>query len=208
MNAEELYLSTGKPTGVFYCTSCRIVHRTKDGAESCCKPSLCKDCGKELPQKTYSLQCDTCKMPEWHRKDREIYQKAKKVKLEDYEGSHVVIGDDYVSVDELEEQLSYRWSYGDELPRFAHGTTQTTSVTPFDVADVMEQFTQEAYEDFDYKDLLGLDDLQKAIEAFHEINKNHWANRTHNWDGETVVLFEELADKLEKEFKEKYEKDG
>jgi hypothetical protein len=54
MNATELFLKDGKPTGIFFCEKCRQIACTHDSAERCCKNYLCTKCGVDTGQRSWT----------------------------------------------------------------------------------------------------------------------------------------------------------
>ena len=81
MEAQELYLKDGKPTGVFYCGKCRIVHKQQESAEECCSVPVCA-CGKEMPR--YLAKCSDCS--EVERAEKRSKEIAAAEKVESWDG--------------------------------------------------------------------------------------------------------------------------
>ena len=77
MNAQELYLQSGKATGVFYCESCRGVHTSRESADNCSAPRKCA-CGTVIPR-PYHLLCDSCETAKLEARERAAFEKAEKV---------------------------------------------------------------------------------------------------------------------------------
>lgn len=57
MNAKELFLASGKSSGVWYCDKCHFVKREQAEAESCCRPRVC-ECGAEC--QGHYTSCNAC----------------------------------------------------------------------------------------------------------------------------------------------------
>lgn len=79
MNATELLLPDGRPSGVYYCETCRYVTNERDIAESCCKPKTCKECGQDMPAKTHYTICDRCRYTRWIASTHELLESAQEV---------------------------------------------------------------------------------------------------------------------------------
>lgn len=171
--AIELYKledGTHKPCGIFYCSQCRVVHRTKDEAEWCHGERLCA-CGNKITQGYYQRICSECQSKEWREKDRakeaERFDAAKKIKASEYTGEHVYLGDSYYdsvkdAVDQFLEgqEPEYVWACSE------HG------IQKLDLDDCICNIVENMWEDADSSDLNGLDELQAAIDAFNKANES------------------------------------
>ena len=78
MNATELFLTDGKPAGIFFCEKCRTVARTKGDADQCCAPYLCKVCGKDSGRKFWTI-CESCIVAQMEAKEDERFRNAEKL---------------------------------------------------------------------------------------------------------------------------------
>jgi hypothetical protein len=171
MGAVELYKQDGSTAGIFYCSQCRIVYRTKEDAEWCHGDKLC-GCGKKI-ESIYSRQskcrdCDSLELKEKERKrEAERFEAAIKIKAADYSGEHVYCGDSYYdSVEDAIDQFlegqepDYIWACKDN------------SLPTVDLEDVTCNLLDNMWEDADTSDLNGIDELEAALTAFNEANKS------------------------------------
>lgn len=167
--AIELFHADGKPSGIWYCSECRTVHKEQRNAQSCHGVTHCEDCGVELGKRQpyYRTQCDECRNKAWREKQAkeefERYTKAVKIASSEYTGPQVFFNDRYYdtvvdAIDGCDEPPEYVWSAKNVGLRKA--TTE----------DLVERVLEEAWEDADSDDLNGLDELQKAVDAFNEAN--------------------------------------
>jgi len=171
MSAIELHHADGKTAGIFYCSQCRIVARTKEEAEFCHGERIC-ECGKKI-ESIHSRQskCSECDGKEWKEKERkreaERFEVATKIKAADYKGEHVYLGDKYYDSveDAIDEYLDgqepeYVWACKDkQLPEV-------------DLEDVTCNLLDNMWEDAEVDDLNGIDELEAALKAFNEANKS------------------------------------
>lgn len=163
MNSTELFLSDGRPAGVWFCGKCRDVAGTKERAEECCKPNLCA-CGKEC--RPYYADCDECSDAAQKIKDHQRFEKAETVDPETYDGpvAHPESDrywenlDDFLSMTDTDERPEYLWC------------CTVSPVCTLDTDRIIEDATQEAYDGFDSDDLNGIKDLDEAIARFNEAN--------------------------------------
>jgi hypothetical protein len=172
--AIELYKKTEEgnfdPSGVFYCSECRVVYRAKDEAEWCHGERLCA-CGKKVTQGYFQRTCSECESKEWRdkqtAKEAERFEKAKKIKASEYTGDHVYLGDSYYdsveeAIDEFLEgqEPEYVWACTD------HGIQKAS------LEDLTQNIVENMWEDADTNDLNGLEELQAAIDAFNKANES------------------------------------
>jgi len=163
MNATELYLADGRHTGVYYCEQCKVTHHTKEFAEVCCNPAKCV-CGADCSQ--YRTKCNACIDLELKEKEKARFVAAEKVT--DWNGPVFDESTDeyYSSVcDFIEQNDDYECKY--------LWTCFSTPVCSLDYDTIIENATDEAYEDFEPGCLDGDEELKAALEKFNEINKSH-----------------------------------
>lgn len=206
MNAQELFKAivfaqdeVGYGTDQYetvnrwFCGKCGVIHKEKSGAEACCKPALCS-CGVEIQEKYY-FTCKNCRSEQEKKKEQERFDKAEK--LTDWDGP--VYSDDW---DEYYECLDY---FYDDLANGGHDIDEvkyiylcnTVPTVLLSCCEILENATQEVYEDFEMSDLVGVDDLEKAIEVFNERNKS-----IVNWEPDykkVVLLDQEVLDEIKKD---------
>jgi len=161
MNANELFMSSGKPAGIFFCEACRRVWCDKDVAESCCR---CRYCG-ELEKNSHA----ECRYRAMHKRRAEVLEAA--AVIENYDGWVYAEGCGYrdgyfPSMDDLleylaEEELS-------DWPERVHCCTPVTIRWP-DASDIAERVCEGLYEEAD-NDLQGLKELDEALAEFAKAN--------------------------------------
>jgi hypothetical protein len=168
MTASELFHADGKPTGVFYCGKCRIVHRDRIMADNCCVPYRCKYCDVEVDK--YRLVCAACCRKQDIAKEAARFEKAEKltawdgpVVMPDSDRYFSDVGDylDQTEWDEEQTECEYLW------------TCHAKPVCHLDYDTIIENATQEPYEDFDPESLRGRKDLEVALAVFNELNKGN-----------------------------------
>ena len=84
MKAQELFLSDGRPSGVWHCGKCGHVSPSLESADGCCKPYHCDTCGIETPR--YHLRCMACRAKAIEKAEQERYAEAKPVLHRDVDG--------------------------------------------------------------------------------------------------------------------------
>lgn len=170
MNAEELFKKDGTPTGVFYCSECKTVSRDQPLVEQCCKPTLCENCG-EVAAKYWTL-CSKCKAEKHQKSYLEKLEKAITIEdtdnfihCEDYQGHH----DGYFR--DIGELLDYLSDIDDKIEWPITVTVcEEVPIKKVGVDYILEEIAEEGFEDIlDHID--GSDELQKALDAFYELNK-------------------------------------
>lgn len=173
MNAQELHLANGKPTGIFFCEACRTVKVTKNEADACCAPLKC-ECG--AGRKLYHTKCPACEQADWRaqetKKEADRFAAAEKVQEDHHDG--------WVYAEGIGHQDGYFHSVGDlrdycedneDLPEYVWACTEKQFVR-VGLDDVITVFEDEAYEDFSSDDLSGLPELEVALTVFMERNKD------------------------------------
>jgi hypothetical protein len=168
--AIELYKQDGTTAGIFYCSECRIVHKTKDEAEWCHGERLCS-CGKKVTQGYYQRQCSECDSREWEEKERkkeaERFEAATKINWADYKGEHVYLGDEYY--DSVEDAID-QYLEGQE-PEYVWGCREHR-LPKVDLDDVLCNLIDSMWDDADTSDLNGIEELEAAITAFNKANES------------------------------------
>ena len=174
MAAIELYKKqddgTMSPTGIFYCSECRIVHSSKDQAEWCHGEHKCA-CGASVTKGHFQHMCEDCARKDWKAKDEaqeaERFEKATKIKSSEYTGDHVMCGDKfyYSVMDAIDQYLDgqepeYVWACKE------HGLPKV------DLEDVTCNILDNMWEDADESDLNGIEELQAALDAFNKANES------------------------------------
>lgn len=172
MNSIELYHQDGTSSGVFYCTKCRCVNRSKEEADKCCEPTKCQHCGAETGIRFY-LTCEKCERANRAKLEADRFEKAKK--LTEWDGWVYLEGtgsDGYSeSLDDFWDNWENDHAEGDEKPKYVWSCKKNHFAVA-DVSDITDRICESAYSDFDPDDLNGLDDLKAAIDKFNEANKD------------------------------------
>ena len=174
MKATELFHKDGKSAKVWYCEKCRHVASDERTANLCCDWHYdCRICGQKC-DRTHYLICDKCDQAEKYKKELKRFNKAEKLTTWDgpvycdaanhNEGYFHDFGDflDYLDddEDELLGHIRYVWA------------CQKIPVVNLSVNRILEDATQEAYEDFSFDQLDGIKELENALNVFNELNKN------------------------------------
>lgn len=178
----ELFKEDGKPAGVFCCSECRIVYRSKAEAEACHGERICA-CGEKITL-NYRKVCDKCQSELWRKdaaeKEAEKFEKAKKITEAEYTGELVYCGGKYYESVEYSIDLYLEGQEPEYVWACADRGLQKASVS-----DITEQILDSAWEDADETDLNGIEELQAAIDAFNKANES-----IHCWevDYSTAIL--------------------
>ena len=171
MNAQELFLSSGKSAGVWYCEKCRIVHRERDQAEQCCGVRKCA-CGKEC--NPHYTSCDSCMEVREMQRERERFEKSEKLTSWDGPVFCEGYGNDgyHESVESLLDEIEDNRD-GDDFvdPEYCWACDKVQFVQA-SIDDITSRMEGDMPEDFDTHDLNGLPELQAALDAFNEANKD------------------------------------
>lgn len=167
--AIELFHQDGKASGIWYCSECRTVHTSQQSAQACHGVTQCGTCGKELGklQPYYRTQCDECRNKEWRekqaQKEFDLYTKAAKIKASEYTGPQVYFGDRFYetvedAIDQCDEPPEYVWA------------VKNVGLRKASIDDLIDGVLEEAWEDAEVDDLHGVEELQRAVDAFNEAN--------------------------------------
>lgn len=176
MNAYQLLNPEGTPSGIWVCSTCRIVfsdrHGGKDEAEACC---ICKYCGEPTPhddKECYTRMHKACR--EANRRKLMAQRLDEADEHDGYDGWVYVEGwgpnDGYfASAEEAEEYIWDVHDDGCELPQWAF-CCESSPPPRLDVEDVAQRFEDNGYEGIG-DDLSGVKELQAALDKFWEQNK-------------------------------------
>jgi hypothetical protein len=178
VDAKELFLEDGKPTGIFFCSQCRIVSRDKEFADKCCVPDKCRICGEDVPEKHWSV----------HRscREKEIFDKSEKLTSWDGWVCADGIGHNDGYFESVEELKEYCEDEEIELPEYVHPCIEV-SFEGVDLERAIERVTEEMFEDA-WDHLKGLSELEEAVKVFNEKNKELV---TYIEDPKRVILLHE-----------------
>lgn len=159
MNAAELFFHDGKSADVWYCGTCRNVHKTQQSAEACCRNYLCSVCGCDTGKRHYTA-CAKCMRDDVDRRERDRFDKAEK--LTEWTGAVYDDGEYYPDLDTFLDGTG-------EPPEYVWACTESPLVHA-DVADITGRIYDEAYEGFSLDDLNGEAELVAALDAFNAAN--------------------------------------
>jgi hypothetical protein len=175
MKAENLYLKDGKPTRVWYCTTCRTVSQTQEAAEACCRPAVCESCGQEMSKPQYWHKCDKCRQAEFESgkiaKEVERYAAAKKVtEFEGWVYCESIGGHNEGFFESLQELIDFCQDEEALMPDYCWACN-AISFVHLDISNALADIEENGYEDFDADECNRLDELKKAATDFNEANK-------------------------------------
>lgn len=173
MSAIELYKKQDEfyvSCGIFYCSVCRVVHRSKEEAEWCHGERLCA-CGNKVMQGYYQSLCSECQSKEWREKEAkrefERYEAAKKVAYAEYEGGMLYDGDRYFTdMEEVEDHY-----FDSPLPEYVWAC-KDIGVQKLDAEDVVQNIVENMWENADCGDLNGMVELDTACREFNAANES------------------------------------
>lgn len=160
---------------VYTCEKCGKRYLNEYAANKCCAPSHCSVCGCETPK--YILKCDLCR-------EKELYAKAKKMTLKEYEDQHpdlmLFYNDEYF--DGIDALTDYCLYHEISVPEYVYGTEIVYG--EIDVDNVLESIE----ENLNCEDCSFSNKARSEFEAFAK----HW-NKIHklscfNVDESIVVL--------------------
>ena len=157
MNAKELYLKYEKSANIWYCSDCRIVAKSKEVADNCCKRNNCEYCGILVEEKYWTA----------HREciDKNIIEKAEK--LENWDGWVFYEDKYYTTIRDLIEELE---DIEEVIPEYVF-TCKTIPFHIIKIDDLLQEIEEASYEGI-ADNLCGFDTLSSAINDFNEDNKD------------------------------------
>lgn len=164
MDVHELVKRGSEEVVAIYCGKCGIVYRMteRESAEQCCKPSLCKKCGKEA--RVYRTICDECYKVEIEAKEQARFEKAEKIQFNDYDvgalfcdglGNDGYVYDVRLELEDMEPK---------DRPRWMWACTEVRIPKP-DAVDVIERMTYDTFEDAENR--FDLDGLQRVLDEWY-----------------------------------------
>lgn len=166
--AIELFHQDGHSSGIFYCSECRIVHKTEAEAQACHGVILC-ECGN--PRESYRTICSACQTTQWlaesERKEEARFEKATKISASEYDGEHVHCGDEYY--DSVEDAID-QFLEGQE-PDYVWAC-KTRQLPSAQLEWLTDTLVEEMWEDAEVSDLNGVPELETAIDAFNKANES------------------------------------
>jgi hypothetical protein len=174
VNPFELFTKEGKPANIWACGVCRFVAKTQEIANKCC---TCQSCGKGLPNNCF--ECDDCSKARVVQWEKQRFEKAKKVKFEEYDGVMIFDGDDYHQTDEYFDHLEY---VEGEAPEYVWAT-KACYLREFFIDDFYDK-NEDFFEDWQ-NDLKGVEELEAALKKFNDLNKDL---KSYEVDYKTAIL--------------------
>lgn len=183
MDAQELFLADKRSAGVWYCTGCKQVRRTKAEADACCVPHACDDCGQPT-EGTYTMICSPCRSK--RERASEDARAAKAKPSTDWDG-YVYSGGTYYS--DMDELLQAMEDDESQPPDYVW-PCKSTPIVAVDWDNICESICEDAYEDFDERDIHGVPEFRAAIAAFNAANKDMIA---YNPDYKQVIWIDKIV---------------
>lgn len=166
--AIELFHQDGKPSGIFYCSTCRCVHVSKERAVECHGPRVCS-CGKPIESR-YASECPECDRRKWQEKiqkdELDRFEAATKIKASEFTGDQAFWDDKYY--DSVEDALD-GYLKPDHRPEYIWAA-KNQGLPKASLDDLIERVIEGAWEDADSDDLNGVEELQAAVDKFNEEN--------------------------------------
>lgn len=147
-----------------YCGKCGLIYRLTEPemAEQCCKPYICK-CGKPAP-KGYTI-CDECRNAAEAAREKALYDKAKKISLDAYEGDWIysdAFGNDgFGLTEEIEDELFVMEPKN--RPRYAWAC-KPFGLKRIDAMDIIENLLEDHHEDAIEE--VDVDGLQEVLDKW------------------------------------------
>lgn len=167
MNAKQFYNKINdkfEACDLWECDECGKLYQTEDSANYCCQKSYCKECGKEA--KHCHTLCEDCKAIAFRKKHKELMDAAE---LIEKCGAFVYYEEEYHNTDNLFDYFIDHDNI-EECEEFAFDCDPKPYKAPNVVEWVQEDCYDKMYEDA-AEDLVGLEDLQKAVEEFELANQ-------------------------------------
>jgi hypothetical protein len=200
------------PKGAAWCNDCKstglvrsygntLLQCNKCGGRGYILP--CSECG-EKPKDSWHSVCLDCKKKLDKQRKEEQFNKAEKIKYEDYDGEFFVsdYSEEVMDEDSFEEMLWELLEEGRELPKYVFAPSIDTPLLGRDLYDFVDSLCEDGYEEmYEHLDTKSLNPIN---EHFKSWVKDQGSNGNVYWDGtKTVILLDDLIKKLQKEFDEK-----
>ena len=187
MKAEQLLLPDGRPSEVLFCSDCKTVANDEATLSRMCKcPRTCTVCEETTVEDLYYTTCRSCRRlqgdKEREKKEAERFEKAAKILESDYEGPIFTEATGWNNgyfrdTSELREHLCDEDMLeededGNPLPLYVWAC-RVNPICSLNLSTVLEHGCDtDILEDWDSSRLQGTDALQKALDAFNELNKD------------------------------------
>jgi hypothetical protein len=174
MNSQNLFLSDGKPSHVWFCEKCRVVHADEVEAAACCQPAICEVCHQPMNKPKSWRKCDKCRDREFEvgqiQKEAEWFAAAEKVaEFDGWVYCDQFSGHNEGFFESLDHLAQYCYDESVEMPDYCWACAAIQFVV-IDISDALQNIEENGYEDFDSDDCKGLEELKAAVTAFNEAN--------------------------------------
>lgn len=172
-----------KEVTVFACGYCGKLYYEKEQADFCHADRTCMTCGKVIGKKNYYLDCEECRIKKAQLKQQEVYDKARKMTLEEYYKEfpeYPLVWDDnyYFEVEDMEYSFEK-----EDMPKWVWGAKQTISkLDPYSIVEHFEENT--GLEDFE----LGKAEVTEIVEFCNQWNNKHGVEVYYEDTGIVVLL--------------------
>ena len=172
MNPIELHLPNGQPARVYACSQCKRIQGNESEAQKCCSQTICI-CGSVIDQK-YHLLCTRCELLKSAADELDRFRQAHKIQASDYQDWVYRDGAGNNGFAESPEEWLESWRdlHGDEEPPKYVWACRKNHFAFTDIETITEPIEDRGYEDFEARDLNGIPELEAAIKAFNDANRD------------------------------------
>jgi len=158
------------------------------------------ECGNKIDRRGYTT-CKDCRDKKEQERIKERFEKAKKIKYEDYDGKFLW-SDRVVDKEELEDELYTQLYDGEDVPGYIYATKIIKVFSHINLTEIIYDKCEDGYEDmysyFNYND----EDLDKAQDYLNKwIKKHENVLDCYYEDFSTIVLLDDVIKKLKEELK-------
>lgn len=172
---------------------------------------VCEHCGKQ--NKTDHCDCRDAQHErdvefnlKQSKKEQQLFEKAKKVKFNDYNGYFILDGDEHIKdsdeiYDWLYDEIRYEHANDEDLPKYLWAASPEP-VFSLDLQDIIYDKCEDGYEDM-YSHLdMNSEDLQKAQEYLDKWYKKQGDSvNTYSEDNTVAVLLDNVIKEIREEIK-------
>jgi hypothetical protein len=182
MHPTELFNPDHTSAELYRCGKCQVVHHNLLHAEECCGTYKCRECGTDTGGR-HTLLCQACQAEKERRLEAHRFERAEKITTWD---GWVHLPNTGRFAPNLQDLLGYL------PPNYVHPTYVWTCTgeqfAHVSLDQIIEQMSDNAYEDFQFADLKGVPELIAALEAFNEANKDNPTGRIYHPDYTRALL--------------------
>lgn len=170
MNAQELFTTSGKSVGIWYCEQCGLINRDREFVENCC---VCRFCGKVIEDR--KREYTGCHSSCWRDDNRKrmLERLDQAVELKDYAGPLYSIdgyGQDGYIWDDVEEVICDGIESVEDWPEFMFAC-KPIGFPNVQVDSIVEQCAESLYEDA-YEHITIPESLIKGVREFNKANED------------------------------------